>query len=90
MCRLIEQQVAVELTARTQPRSLTASGLFCWQLPTSHRLALPLMGVLDVVLFFTMAQNRQAKITYSSQPSAYSAKGKGGNCQLGAGRCSAA
>lgn len=28
MCRLIEQQVAVELTAHTQPRSLTASGLF--------------------------------------------------------------
>jgi len=54
MCRLIEQQVAVELTAHTQPRSRTASGLFCWQLPTSHLLALPLMSVLDVVLFFMM------------------------------------
>jgi hypothetical protein len=54
MCRLIEQQVAVELTAHTSLGASRLRGFFCWQLPTSHPYALPLMSVLDVAVFFTM------------------------------------
>ena len=88
MRRLIEHQVAVRAfgaliySFNTQPRHFGV-GAFLWQLPVC------LCGLLTADEGCAVG-SQPLKVTYWEVRPTYSAQGGGGNCERGAGRCSAA